>query len=110
MPDEKWQFIHSEILVFSIMASLQRANVYAPGASEEYRRRFRHQLRDALRDIGGRYARPVAGPEHEGNILELAERASRGCEDSLEEKHLRLGVAQKDQGVRSPYPVHHSRA
>ncbi len=95
MQDAKWEFVHSQVLASSVMASLQRANVYAPGVTDDQRKQLRGELTAALRDIGSRYSETVAGSQHEKHILELVWRVSRHCETALANRRLRLGIAAK---------------
>ena len=74
--DAKWEFVHSQILASSVMASLRRANVYAAAVTSAEREHLRKELTVALRDIGSRYTNTVPGLQHEQHIVELVERIS----------------------------------
>jgi hypothetical protein len=93
--DAKWEFVHSQVLASSVMASLQRANVYAPDVTDDQREQLRRELTAALREIGSRYSETVAGSQHEKHILELVRRVSQQCAPALANRHLRLGIAAK---------------
>jgi hypothetical protein len=93
--DLKWEFVHSQVLASSVMASLQRANAYVEGVADDQRERFRAELTATLRDIGRRYSNTVSGSQHEQHILEVMDRASQGCRTALVDQHLRLGIAAK---------------
>ena len=95
MQDAKWEFVHSQVLASSVMASLQRANAYAPDVTDDQRKQLRGELTSGLRDIGSRYSKTVAGSQHEKHILELVWRVSRHCETALANRRLRLGIAAK---------------
>ena len=95
MDDLKWEFVHSQVLASSVMASLQRADAYVDGVTNDQRERLRRQLTAVLQDIGRRYGNTVSGSQHEQHILELMDRVSQQCQAALVDQHLRLGIAAK---------------
>jgi len=93
--DAKWEFVHSQVLASSVMASLQRANAYAPDVTDDQRKQLRGELTSGLRDIGSRYSKTVAGSQHEMHILELVGRVTGPCQAALAGRRQRLGSAAK---------------
>jgi hypothetical protein len=93
--DEKWRFIHAQILASCVAASFQRAHVYADEALARDRARLHTDLRAELKRIGEQYATLVKGPDHVQNIVELAARISESSRPALAGGRFRLGIAQK---------------
>jgi hypothetical protein len=91
----KWEFLRNEFLSMSIIAGLQRSNIYQPGTSEEKRIEFREYLRNKIWEISIEYEQPVDDGRHEHNIELLAKVASDKFGSLFKEKHFRIGNAQK---------------
>lgn len=113
--DDKWRFIHSQIEASSVIASLQRANVYVAKVSDEHRGQLRSVLGSELQRIGVRYGKSVMELDHVRNIEELALLISKRCRPALVDGRFRIGVAQKTLNLylkclwclrRIPMPPH----
>lgn len=101
--DDKWRFIHSQIEASSIIASLQRANVYVANVPDEHRGQLRSVLGSELQRIGVQYGNPVMEPNHVRNIEELALQISERCRPALIDGRFRIGVAQKSLNLYLKY-------
>ncbi len=101
--DEKWRFIHTQILASCRLASFQRANVYASEATDDERLQLHEELDAALTELGRRYSATVSEEQHVRNIAELAERLSKSCSRALAGRTMRLGIAQKGLNLYLKY-------
>ena len=95
MLDAKMSFLRQQAELSAVIASLQRAGVYEPTASDAQRQELRQAPREALAQLSERYASPVSHEAHVKNIVLLAQGISERCGSYLRGRHLRIGVAQK---------------
>jgi len=101
--DEKWRFIHAQILASCVAASFQRAHVYADKALDRDRARLHSDVRAELQRIGGKYGTSVEESDHVRNIVELAAQISKSCGPALAGGRFRLGIAQKSLNLYLKY-------
>lgn len=103
--EPRLQFLVSEMWLLSWGASVQRAGLFAPRASEPARRRFRNKLIAALEtDVLPAYASPVSEAEHIANVQRTCSLAAK-----LDDAHVlhggryKLGVCQKLLNLQLKY-------
>jgi len=95
MQNPKISFLIEQALSSSIIASLQRSSVYAPGASESDRLELGKILRKSLIDIAKQYSVLVTEETHLKNITQFADNVSSKCKSFLLHGRFRIGIAQK---------------
>lgn len=88
------QFVLTELWTLAWAASVQRANLYAPGSKQT------GQLRDKLQEfitshLLPHYVRPCTEQQHYLNLAELVEFGTGALPGSLRDGRYRYGVAQK---------------
>jgi hypothetical protein len=93
-PDRK-QFLHSELFSMTLMATVQRGNVYAGAATPAQRTSFQATLREHLEATLVTYSTPKTDKDHETNISQLADMLSASHKSTLANGRFRIGSAQK---------------
>jgi hypothetical protein len=90
-------FLLAEFFQLTLVATVQRAKVYADGLNEPDRAPLRNALRAKLYEIWPTYAgaMPVPDNQHLTNIEQLANSLSQDHPDLLREGRFRIGPAQK---------------
>ncbi|MDA9491890.1 hypothetical protein [Bradyrhizobium sp. CCBAU 11361] len=88
------QFVLTELWTLAWAASVQRANLYAPGSKQT------GQLRDKLQELITtqllpHYVRPCTERQHYLNLAQLVEFGTAALPSSLRDGRYRYGVAQK---------------
>ena len=89
------QFLRNELFSLTLMATVQRAGVYAPGSREKNRREFQTTLRGQLESTAEGYANQVTEEEHIRSIVDLAARLTSSHANVLKNGRFRIGTAQK---------------
>jgi hypothetical protein len=92
---ERDRFLRDEFFSLTLMATVQRADVYSPLAPEAVRKAFRAKLRRLLEKKALVYRSPVYEAAHVENIRWLAEALSKDHASALKDGRLRIGTAQK---------------
>ena len=88
-------FLCDEFFSLTLMAAVQRGDVYAPEARESARKKFRSELRRKLEEIASAYRKPTAEDIHLKNICSLADRFTNSHAKTLKGGRFRIGTAQK---------------
>jgi hypothetical protein len=68
MNEQQGQFLKDEFLTLTLMATVQRAKVYAPGATDRAKDRFRNGFRKSLDQLESAYREHVPEESHVRNI------------------------------------------
>lgn len=84
-----------EFFQLTLAATVQRANVYAPGVSEICRKKFQNSLRKKLFDLWPKYRAAAWYNAHNRNIERLANQLSKQHRHLLNAGRFRIGPAQK---------------
>jgi len=95
MDEHQLQFLNDEFFSLTLMATVQRANVYSPGASARAKAGFQKALRGSLEKLEPVYRASVSEDDHIGHIVALAEALSASHADILLGRRFRIGTAQK---------------
>ena len=95
MSPHQQKFLADECFSMTLMAAVQRANVYRKGSSERVRNRFRRALRGHLEQLAKSYSQSVSETNHLNNIGRLADNLSQSHPDALVKGRFRIGCAQK---------------
>lgn len=93
MTDEQQAFLADEFFTMTLMATVQRGNLYREGSSEDSHEVFRRALRSRLERLTDQYAAGVSEDQHLANIENLANELSDS--DALKDRRFRIGSAQK---------------
>ena len=93
--DSPRRFLLDQFHGLVLAATVQRAHIYRPTASEIVRNKFRIGLRFALDEYVEAYATPVEDTAHVQRIGVLADRLSLMHEAALAAGRFRVGPAQK---------------
>lgn len=88
-------FLRDEFFSLTLMAAVQRGDVYAVGAPESLKKRFRSELRRKLEELASHYCTSPAEDAHLKNICSLADYLTEKCSRALKAGRLRIGTAQK---------------
>lgn len=88
-------FLRDQFHGLVLQATVQRARIYAPHASERDREAFRVGLRAQLDRVAARYPHGVSDTTHVRNIAALADTLSRQHHSALRGGRFRIGPAQK---------------
>jgi len=91
----KKQFLHDEIFSLTLMAVVQRGNIYDATATNNERNQFHIELQRSLNEIAAEYGTYKTDEEHEKNISRLADTLSFLQRAVLREGRFRIGSAQK---------------
>jgi hypothetical protein len=94
-PKAKYAFLCDEFFSLTLMAAVQRGNVYAVEASELVRKGFRFELQRKLEEMALGYSTLVAEELHLNNICLLADYVSKNHSPALKAGRFRIGTAQK---------------
>src|SRR5690349_6797916 len=89
------RFLRDEFHRLTLSATVQRAQVYAPGTAEQSRLPFQKGLQRELEVLHLRYAEPVAEFEHRENIRAIAASLTAQYSSVLRDGRFRIGPAQK---------------
>lgn len=95
MDEDQEQFLRDEFFTLTLMATVQRARVYVPGAAPDARWSFHRALRSSLERLEAVYRQPVSEEDHIRNIVALADELSTVNADVLVGGRFRIGTAQK---------------
>jgi hypothetical protein len=95
MNRDQEEFLRDEFFSLTLMATVQRANVYRPSAPDGEKGAFQAALRDQLQGLEPIYREPVVEEDHIQNILTLADRTSTDHGGVLMAARFRIGTAQK---------------
>jgi hypothetical protein len=88
-------FLLDEFFSLTLMAAVQRGDVYAADAPESARRKFRLELRRKSEEMASRYHTPLAEEVHLKNIRSLADYLTKNHSTALKAGRFRIGTAQK---------------
>lgn len=95
----KWEFVEDQMISNSILAALQRANVYADPVAytDQNRKKLRDNLADLLRDFANQYKTSITSDKHKENIRKIADDLTARFRDKnlLRNDRFRIGIAQK---------------
>lgn len=95
----KWKFINHQLIVDTINAAFQRANIYQDplNVSDPNRKELREELEEQLIQLSKKYTSAVTDAQHCQNIEYLANKLTEMFRQSdlLEGKKFRIGIAQK---------------
>lgn len=100
---EKRRCLHDELFSLTLMATVQRAHVYAPGVGRRLRSSFQQALQRELEALAAKYQAPVSERDHYKNIGRLADDLSRKCRSALRAGRFRIGPAQKALNLHLKY-------
>nr|MBI3614129.1 hypothetical protein [Nitrospirota bacterium] len=89
------RFLKDELFSLTLMATVQRANVYAKRSPDKGRKAFRAALQALLEEIAQAYGQEVLEETHIRNILELSRRLTSVHSKVLRSGRFRIGPAQK---------------
>lgn len=89
------EFIRGQIHSMTLMATVQRAGIYAATAVEGERAAFRAGLRFVLDDCARSYEQQVSDDQHLECIVGVAKRITEHHGAALRDDRLRIGAAQK---------------
>ena len=95
MDADQEQFLKDELSSLALMATVQRAKVYAPKKPEQNRRAFQTGLRSRLEDLATQYKNEVDEETHIQNIVHLSDSLTQDHKDILNGGRFRIGTAQK---------------
>ncbi len=95
MDSHQEQFLKDEFFSLTLMATVQRADVYIAGAAEKERKAFQTALRSRLEELATAYREEVPEEAHIRNILGLSSALSSSHAKVLREGRFRIGPAQK---------------
>jgi hypothetical protein len=93
--EERCKFMRDEVFMLTVMAVVQRGQVYSETCTETEKSDFRHRLREHLEGIIDKYKEPTAEEVHLQNIESLANQLSHSCGNLLYHSRFRIGSAQK---------------
>jgi hypothetical protein len=88
-------FLRDEFFSLTLMAAVQRGDVYTAEARESARKTFRLELRRKLEEIAWGYHKPVGENAHLKNICLLADHLTKNHSETLKRRRFRIGTAQK---------------
>ena len=88
-------FLRDEFFSMTLMAAVQRGDVYATEAPESLKKAFRSDLRRKLEEMASHYRTPVAEEVHLENIGSLADYLTKNHSVGLKGGRFRIGTAQK---------------
>ncbi len=94
-PEGPRRFLQDQFHGLVLAATVQRAHIYRPSASESLRNGFRVGLRRALDEYATEYTGHVDDRAHTRRIGALADRLSRNHASALVAGRFRIGPAQK---------------
>jgi hypothetical protein len=89
------QFLKDELLSLTLMATVQRADVYTHGSPEKKRKAFQKALRSCLEELARSYYQQVSEETHVQNIVGLSNGLSSIHGSVLRNRRFRIGAAQK---------------
>src|SRR5579871_1682665 len=95
MDEQQQRFLRDEFFSLTLMATVQRAKVYAPGVTDADKGKFQQGLRSCLERLEHSYGETVSEENHIGNIIALADRLSSEHGNVLAGRRFRIGTAQK---------------
>jgi hypothetical protein len=95
MDADQEQFLKDELSSLVLMATVQRAKVYAPNSPEQNKRGFQTGLRSKLEDLATQYKNEVDEETHIQNIIQLSDSLTQDHKDILNGGRFRIGTAQK---------------
>lgn len=91
----KNSFLKDELFSLTLMATVQRADVYAPGSSAKDRKAFQAALRSRLEQLAQAYRDEVPEERHIRNVLGLSRGLTSAHAKVLRDGRFRIGPAQK---------------
>jgi hypothetical protein len=92
---EKKKFLHNQLHSMTLMATVQRGQIYGDAASAQDKASFQIALRRRLEDVAASYATSKTDTEHEQNILFLVSSLASLHGAVLLNGRFRIGSAQK---------------
>src|SRR5437899_9346391 len=95
MDSHQEQFLKDEFFSLTLMATVQRADVYIAGATERERKAFQAALRSRLEELATGYCDEVPEETHIQNIVGLSNFLSSNHANVLQDGRFRIGPAQK---------------
>jgi hypothetical protein len=95
MDSDQEQFLKDELFSLTLMATVQRANVYAAASAEKDRKAFQAALRSRLEGLAKTYRETVLEETHIQNVLGLSSHLSSSHARVLRDGRFRIGPAQK---------------
>jgi len=95
MDEYQERFLKDEFFSLTLMATVQRADVYVRGLSLHARGAFQTALRTRLEQLAAFYHAAVSEEDHIQNIVALSEGLSTDYADILTGRRFRIGTAQK---------------
>lgn len=95
MTPEQQLFIEEELYSMTLMATVQRGNIYRIGVSERDRCCLRIALQKELAGLRQFYQCDKSDSEHITNVENLSNKLSDSCKNVLADGRFRIGSAQK---------------
>ncbi len=95
MDEHQERFLRDEFFSLTLMATVQRANVYVAGGDAAEKGNFQQALRSSLERLEAFYCETVSEEDHIRNILALSDGLSTDHANVLAGKRFRIGTAQK---------------
>ncbi|MFB3789581.1 MAG: hypothetical protein ACE15F_24760 [bacterium] len=89
------QFLRDEFFSLTLMATVQRADVYTSDPDVKDRKAFRNALRSKLEQIAQGYKKQVPEETHIRNIVNLSTSLTSAYAKVLKDGRFRIGTAQK---------------
>lgn len=89
------RFLRDECFSLTLMAVVQRGNLYRKGSTEKIRKEFHRELRQELERLVPQYRTAVTEDDHLRNIVGLADGLSQSQKKALAGGRFRIGSAQK---------------
>ena len=103
MDEHQEQFLRDEFFSLTLMATVQRAHVYAPDANADAKWKFQKALRSSLEQVEVFYCETVSEEDHIRNVVALSEGLSADHADVLAGGRFRIGTAQKALNLHLKY-------
>jgi hypothetical protein len=95
MDAQQERFMRDEIFSLTLMATVQRAHVYASDGDADAKWRFQKALRQSLQQLEPSYRETVTEEDHMRNVVALSAKLSLDHADILAGRRFRIGTAQK---------------